>query len=578
MIKYSGTTIEDWFYSETNINKMYYNGRLTYLKVSAAEPDYKLVAQYRDSSVYNVECDGGTALTQSMVEGHTTSKSAMTKASVYTCDESTFKVGDNAFSGCTSLSSLTLDDNITELGSQAFMYCSGLTSFHFPSKLTTIGNSCLRLANGIKNINGIPSGVTYLGSGCFADMSGLSAATIPASVTGSSTNLFLRDSALKEVHFKRTTAPALGADAFKDCTSLIKIYIPSCDCYNSYAAQSQFSGKTSLIYAENGDYCYVPAMNFKLKRYLKSGQSPTTSCNSTSALTSGDVRSGYDMTVLSGTSSGLTKVEIGDCITSISANTFRDMIQLTSITMSDSVTSIGNNAFRVQINSSSENKITSVSLSKKLKTIGTNAFLNIGYNASTRPSLTFSKTVTSIGETAFKGGKIKSLTFENGGSVSIGASAFTDCTGSTMTINTNSIKSIGAYAFRGFSGIKSVTLSGVTSLSSDGYQFGQCNNLTDFALYGNGSVTIPKHFVQSSILSAVTLSGVTELSNLDALSTSSTASVRKLTMLDSTPPTIGTTSISSYNPTVIYVPAGSVNAYKTASFWSSYASIIRANT
>lgn len=537
---------------------------------------YKLVAKYNGITEYTIDCDGTTALTQTEVNS-LGSVTAMTDAEIDSCSESSFRIDSNAFSGATSLTSVTLNEGVTAIGNQAFRDTTNLRNIVFPLTLDTIEATAFRFS-GLRNVSGIPSGVTYLGSGCFADMYSLTAATIPASVTGSSTNLFLRDSGLTEVHFQRTTAPALGADAFKDCTSLIKIYIPSCDCYNSYAAQSQFSGKTSLIYAENGDYCYVPVMNFKLKRYLKSGQSPTTSCNSTSALTSGDVRNGYAMTVLSGTSSGLTKVEIGDCITSISANTFRDMIQLTSITMSNNVTSIGNNAFRVQINSASENKIASVSLSKKLKTIGTNAFLNIGYNASTRPSLTFSKTVTSIGETAFKGGKIKSLTFENGGSMSIGASAFTNCTGSTMTINTNSIKSIGAYAFRDFSGIKSVTLSGVTSLSSDGYQFGQCNNLTDFTLYGNGSVTIPKHFVQSSILSAVTLSGVTELSNLDALSTSSTASVRKLTMLDSTPPTIGTTSISSYNPTVIYVPAGSVNAYKNASFWNSYASIIRANT
>jgi hypothetical protein len=196
-----------------------------------------------------------------------------------------FKVGNNAFSGCTSLSSLTLDDKITVLGAQSFMYCSGLTSFHFPSKLTTIEGSNFRHANNIKNISGIPSGVTYLGSGSFADMGGLTGATIPASVTGSSTNLFLRDSALKEVHFKRRTAPELGEDAFKDCTSLIKIYIPDCDCYSSYAAQSQFSGHTSIIYGENGTKCYTPPYIY----FYKSGQSYITGGFSYTANTDGNL-------------------------------------------------------------------------------------------------------------------------------------------------------------------------------------------------------------------------------------------------------------------------------------------------
>lgn len=240
------------------------------VKLYPRDISYKLVAKYSDSSEYKIECDDSTALTQSMVEAHTTAKSAMTSAVVSACGHSTFKIGNLSFKNCTSLSSITLDDNITEIGSEAFMYCSGLTSFHFPTKLTQIQSSAFRYANKIKNISGIPSGVTYLSSGCFADMSGLSAATIPSSVTGSSTNLFLRDTALKEVHFKRTTAPALGADAFNGCTSLTKIYIPNCNCLDSYAAQSQFSGKTNIIYAEGTTTRCVP---YTLLSYIKKDSS-----------------------------------------------------------------------------------------------------------------------------------------------------------------------------------------------------------------------------------------------------------------------------------------------------------------
>lgn len=93
-------------------------------------------------------------------------------------------------------------------------------------------------------------------------MSGLTGATIGSGVTRTSTNLFLRDTNLKEVHFLGTTPPALGADAFKGCTALIKIYIPSCDCYDAYAADSQFSGLTNLIYAEDNTKCltYTPSV------------------------------------------------------------------------------------------------------------------------------------------------------------------------------------------------------------------------------------------------------------------------------------------------------------------------------
>ena len=578
MIKYSGSTIEDWFYSETPINKMYYNGRVTYLKLEAEVPDYKMVAQYSDGSSYSVECDGGTALTETMIAAHTTPKSAMTKAYVYTCDSDTFKVGNNSFSGCTSLSSLTLDDKITVLGAQSFMYCSGLTSFHFPSSLTSIEVSAFRYANKIKNINGIPSGVTYLSSGVFADMTGLTGATIPSTVTGSSTNLFLRDTALKEVHFKRRTAPALDADAFKDCTSLIKIYIPDCDCYNSYAAQSQFSGYTDLIYGEDGTKCHT-SYNYKLYRKLKNGVTNTTACNSTSALTSGDVRSTYSMSVLTSTTSGLTDVIVGDCINRVSANTFYGMTQLSSITFSDKVTTLAASAC-VTTNTTSENKLRKVVFGNGLKTIGKKAFqyLGMGYSSNTQ-KLTIPKSVTSIGQDAFFNSRIGGITFENGGRCDVGYRAFAQCI-SWTSINTNSIRRLESYAFDKLTGLTSVTLtnlSGFTSSVSNGHQFSACENLKNITIVGTGNLVIPTYFVSSSSLTAVTLGGVSSISNQYGLGGCDTsASRRVLTMLDTTPPTIGTSSISLFYPTVIYVPASAVNTYKSASNWSNYSSIIQA--
>ena len=216
---------------------------------------YKLIAQYSDTSEYKVECDGNAVLTAAEVSAHTTPKSAMTSAIVGSCDgQGSFKIGDNAFYGASAMTSVTIDNAVTEIGQQSFMGCSGLTSFTFPSGLTKINGSTFRLCNQITSIN-VPNGVRYIGSGAFADMAGLTGATIPATLTGASTNLFLRDINLKEVHFEGTTPPALGADAFKGCTALSKIYIPSCDSYDAYAANAKFSAYTDLIYAEDETKC-----------------------------------------------------------------------------------------------------------------------------------------------------------------------------------------------------------------------------------------------------------------------------------------------------------------------------------
>ena len=538
------------------------------------EPTYKLVAQYSDTTEYKVICDGSTTLSTTDTRGHTTPISAMTSA-VVNGGGCTSQIGMNAFSGATSLTSLTLSDGITTFNDQAFIEMHSLESFTFPSTLTTFAGSVFRFSNIKKFNNKIPSGVTYLSSGALADMYKLTGMTIPATITGSSTNLFLRDSGLTEVHFEGTTPPALGENAFNGCTALNRIYIPSCDCYDSYAAQSQFSGYTDLIYGENGTKC-KNTYNYKLYRKLKNGVTRTTACNSTSTLTSGDVRSNYTIQTLTSSTSGLSEVIVGDCVKSISANTFTGMTQLTSITLSNSVNTIGATACCVS-DSASSNKLHDINLGK-VKTIGNYAFIYCGGNYTTnQPKIKFPNTLTTIGTKAFLNGKYNELTFENGGSCSIGNSAFTYSTSySTVTISTNSISELGAYSFCDFSGLTSVSLSGVTVLNSGGRQFARCKDLTDLEIRGTNLI-VPAYFVNGASLTAITLGGISQISNSYGLNEGNKqASVRKLTMLDTTPPTINSTSISEYNPTVIYVPSASVNTYKTATNWSSYASRIKA--
>lgn len=321
VINIGGVEVDKFYLGNSDDVKIF----LGDVKLYPRNISYKLVAQYNDTTEYKVECDGSTTLSTTDTRGHTTPISAMTSAVVSDC---VTEIGLNAFSGATSLTSLTLSDGITTFNNQAFIEMHSLESFTFPSSLTYLGGSTFRFSNIKKFNNKIPSGVTALPSGCFADMYSLSAITIPSSIVSGSTNVFLRDSGLTEVHFERTTPPALGADAFKNCTALIKIYIPDCDCYDSYAADSQFSGLTNLIYAEDGTSCYTPPMNYKMYRRLKNGVTAETACNSTSALTSGDVRSNYTIQTLTSSTSGLCEVIVGDCVTSISAKTFTGMTQL----------------------------------------------------------------------------------------------------------------------------------------------------------------------------------------------------------------------------------------------------------
>lgn len=251
VINIGGVEVDKFYLGNSADVKIYLGNTLLYPN------SYKFIGKYGTATEYKIACDSATALTSSDVTQNG-AITALTSAEVGSCIT---RIESNAFSGATSMSSIVIDNSVTVLGNQAFYGCSSLTSFNFPNNLTYIEGACFRFANSITNLV-VPNTVTNLGSGCFADMSGLTSATIGSGVTTTSTNLFLRDTNLKEVHFERTTPPALGADAFKGCTALIKIYIPSCDCYDAYAADSQFSGLTNLIYAEDNTKCltYTPSV------------------------------------------------------------------------------------------------------------------------------------------------------------------------------------------------------------------------------------------------------------------------------------------------------------------------------
>ena len=275
---------------------------------------YKLVAQYSDSTEYKLECDSSTALTSTEVSSHTTPVTAMTEAVIGGCVK---RIDTNAFSGASNITSVTIDNGVEEFGNQAFIHTGGLREMTFPSSLNIIEGSCYRFS-GIRRFNNkIPSGVTYLSSGAFADMYSLSAMTIPATVTGSSTNLFLRDSGLTQVHFEGTTPPALGTDAFKNCTALVKIYIPDCDCFDDYKAQSQFSGKTNIIYAENNTKCYVPPhvyFNLSNGAYERGGFSYTADTDNNLTTIKKSASSSGDLTTCKIAVSGVTSIKFTQVI------------------------------------------------------------------------------------------------------------------------------------------------------------------------------------------------------------------------------------------------------------------------
>ena len=191
-------------------------------------------------------------------------------------------------------------------------------------------------------------------------------------------------------------------------------------------------------------------------------------------------------------------------------------------------------------------RITDVMIPNSVTIIGGSAF----YQCTSLTSVTIGTGVTSIGNYAFyQCSSLTSIAIPDS-VTSIGEGAFTFCTNLTSITIPDSVTSIGQGAFNSCSSLPSINIP--ISVNSISYAaFSNCSNLI--------SVTIPN---------SVTTIGATAFANCTSLTS--------VTVNATTPPTLGSGAFSNADNCQIYVPSASVDAYKAATNWSTYASRIQA--
>lgn len=176
-------------------------------------------------------------------------------------------------------------------------------------------------------------------------------------------------------------------------------------------------------------------------------------------------------------------------------------------------------------------------------------------------------TFDTIGEHSIKYELIDDTTIGNG--------AFANCTSLTSITIPNSVTTIGNSAFAACSGLTSVTIpNNVTTIGSEAFR--GCIGLTD--------ITIPNSvtFINGGVFyNCVGLTSVTIGNSVTSIGIQLFNGCRILesvTIKATNPPELTWDNDMFVNSTncPIYVPSESVEAYKTAQYWSTYASRIQA--
>ena len=333
--------------------------------------------------------------------------------------------------------------------------------------------------------------------------------------------------------YTRTVSTATTCVGF-DKYSLTE-YQVSCNG-SSWTTTTSFTG--SLIESDSEDCGYIPPTptgGTKFSATYSGGTTYTAECDSSTELTTATTRpSGYDK-------EKMLSAVVGDCVTSIGDGAFYYCIGLTSIDIPDSVTSIGEQAFEDCIS------LANINIPSGVTSIGNLAF----ENCSSLTSIDIPNSVTSIGNSAFQSCSGLTSCTIGSGVTSIGYYVFQDCSSLSSIVIPSGVTSIGDGAFKYCYGLTSIDIpDSVTSIGD--WVFYECTGLT--------SIVIP---------SGVTSIGIYAFADCSSLSS--------ITVNAATPPTLDNVYVfDNTNNCPILVPSQSVDTYKTASEWSTYADRIQA--
>ncbi|MDD4316179.1 MAG: leucine-rich repeat protein, partial [Clostridia bacterium] len=490
--------------------------------------------------------------------------------------QSIIEISDYAFAN-SPLRQIIFSEGLETIGVNAFNNCSLLEGvLRLPSTLSYIGEAAFAETPNIKEVVFAGSSLEYLGEWAFAN-SGLTFINLP-------------------------DVEILSQGAFYNCRLLREIIIPSgvkeigaqvfygTRLYSVTFEESIIDGieQGIILIGDQAFACNTRLYEIHFPVTIKViGEVAFSECENLTIVTFAE---GTDMIGIGAEAfahCALLSIDLPSGLAEIADYTFNACFYLNSVSMPDTVTHIGAGAFKQTL-------LKEISLSSGLVSIGDEAFVNTLLQRLVIPA-----SVESIGLRAFGDDDyLREVIFEEGSAIqTIGERAFEWCPIIYVSLP-NGLRTIGSFAFS-YCEMSEIFISTSVVFIGD-YAFNNCSRLSKLTFADRSqlspelkSISIGQYaFQRTGILQVILPEGFNSLSSgifneckklksveirdeslvsIGAYAFSQCVAMLTLTLYGA-PPDLNTLAFNSMNSdALIYVLVEFLNAYKTASVWSTYA-------